>query len=72
MIGFFFLMSLLAVLVSFGSYWISWEVQDVQTRPRFAAQFRRDCARLLRGSRNADPARTPAATRAARTTGSRV
>ena len=48
MIGFCVLMLVMAALIWLGSYWISWEIQDVRARPRFAAKISRDCARLLR------------------------
>lgn len=58
MIGFCVLMLVMAALIWLGSYWISWEIQDVRARPRFAAKISRDCARLLR--RGSAPAQAPA------------
>jgi len=50
MLGFLLLMSILGALIGLGSYWMSWEMQDSRTRPRFSAKLCNDCAQLFRRS----------------------
>jgi len=61
MLGFCALILVMAALIWIGSYWISWEIQEVKARPRFGAKLKSDCARLLRGLRGSVKAESPAA-----------
>ena len=48
MIGFVGLMGLLGGLAWLGGYWISWETEDVRTRPPFTTRLFRDGMKLMR------------------------
>jgi hypothetical protein len=53
MIGFLGVLFLLAAIGGFGSYWISWEMQDFRSRPTFRAKLMNDLARVFRAKRAA-------------------
>jgi len=56
MIGYLALMSVVAGAICLGAYWINWENQDAQTRPRFTTQLASDWAVLFRCLRGTPPA----------------
>jgi len=47
MIAFSALMLVMGALICLTSYWISWEIQDMKTRPAFGAKLKSDWIRLL-------------------------
>jgi hypothetical protein len=53
MVGFLGVLLLLAAIGGFGSYWITWEMQDSRSRPAFSAKLMSDLAMVLRGRRAA-------------------